>query len=320
MDSTLDEPKLKSPKTAKEQVEILKSRGMIIEDEEFAMNMLRLVNYYRLRAYWISLQNRATDQFAPGTTFNQVFYLYEFDRKLRKLTAGLLELIEISFRTGIAYLMSNLHGQLFYLDESYFEDKLVHEKFITVMNKSIEDARNGNELFVIHHDAKYDHKLPVWAAVELMTFTTLSRFYTNLKPDYRRDIALSCFGIPPLYLQSWIKSLSHIRNICAHYGRIYNKSLKSHSIMLFPKDKSDIRNGTFFATLYVSGILCPQAEERTSFRDDLERLVAQYQGFIELKRIGFSQEWKEILSDRVAHRRFDIDNQRIQYLSASTTQ
>lgn len=44
---------IKEAKSFKEQIEILKSRNIIIENDDFVINILKRVNYYRLRAYML---------------------------------------------------------------------------------------------------------------------------------------------------------------------------------------------------------------------------------------------------------------------------
>ncbi|UOF90092.1 Abi family protein [Fodinisporobacter ferrooxydans] len=75
---------LKPPATFEEQIQILKSRGLIIEDEDFAIRTLKKINYYRLSAYGLSLKQN--DQYQPGVTFNQIYALYEFDHLFSKNT------------------------------------------------------------------------------------------------------------------------------------------------------------------------------------------------------------------------------------------
>lgn len=46
-------------KTYDEQLDILKRRGMIIEDEDYALKVLKSENYYRLSGYWLTMLVRA---------------------------------------------------------------------------------------------------------------------------------------------------------------------------------------------------------------------------------------------------------------------
>ncbi|MCK4554461.1 Abi family protein [Candidatus Parcubacteria bacterium] len=91
----------KQPKTFNEQIELIKSRGLIIDDEERLKKYLINISYYHLSAYFKSFQH--SDRFKDGTTFEDVINLYEFDKKLRLLLSDVLERIEKSFKCSVIY-------------------------------------------------------------------------------------------------------------------------------------------------------------------------------------------------------------------------
>ena len=63
------------------QIELLEGRGLTIANKEYAIKVLANVNYYRFSAYSLTL--RTNDQFAVGTTFEDICRLYNFDLRLR---------------------------------------------------------------------------------------------------------------------------------------------------------------------------------------------------------------------------------------------
>ena len=79
----------KPPMTYQEQIELLVSRGMLIDNYSRARHYLSHLNYYRLAAYWLPFeQDHATHNFKPGTTFDKVIEHYIFDRELRLLVSA----------------------------------------------------------------------------------------------------------------------------------------------------------------------------------------------------------------------------------------
>ena len=66
--------------------------------------------------------------------------------------------------------------------------------------------------------------MPIYALVEVFSFGTLSKFYKNMKNGDKKIVAKS-FGVGYTYLESWLESIVYVRNICAHYGRLYNAKL-----------------------------------------------------------------------------------------------
>src|SRR5437588_12858385 len=104
LDPEKDKAKVKPPTTYKEQVELVKSRNLHIESSENAEKVLHRINYYRLTAYGLTLKDPLNkDKYINGSSFNKMLSLYEFDRRLRLSLLGLLETIEVAFRTHISY-------------------------------------------------------------------------------------------------------------------------------------------------------------------------------------------------------------------------
>ena len=70
-------------KTIDEQIEILRSRGLIIEDETEAKDFLFRNNYYRISGYSLTL--RKNDVFAKSATFRNIEDIYHFDHEFRHI-------------------------------------------------------------------------------------------------------------------------------------------------------------------------------------------------------------------------------------------
>ena len=95
----MDDLFTKPPTTFEEQLSILESRNLIVEDEEFALSVLRRLNYYRFTGYLLPF--KTDNKYVDGTTFGRVYNIYEFYRRLRGLLIGMLEGIEVRFRTQL---------------------------------------------------------------------------------------------------------------------------------------------------------------------------------------------------------------------------
>jgi abortive infection bacteriophage resistance protein len=95
---------LKLPKTIEEQIALLDERGIGIDDYDQLRDTLINNNYYRLMGYMFQFKIDE-ESYTKGIKFSQIFGIYNFDKSLRQLISPLLEIIEISFRTKIAYFM-----------------------------------------------------------------------------------------------------------------------------------------------------------------------------------------------------------------------
>lgn len=280
-------PSVKRPTTFEEQVEILKSRGLVISDFDFAIRTLQRINYYRLSAYTLSLKKN--DQFYPNITFEHVIALYEFDRRFRYLIMEMVEQVEIAFRTHISYHIAHTYGPLGHLEPEHFRN---HDLFLAELEKEISRSQ---ETFIKHHFEKYEGKIPVWVAIEILSFGSISKLFSNMKNIDKNQIAKRNYRVPAIYLVSWLKCLSYIRNICAHYGRLYNRSLTSKPRLDRKSKKLGIDRDKIFSHVYILKELIPDRGKWADFITRLEALLTEYKEVVQLDRIGFPEDWEAIL-------------------------
>lgn len=238
---------LKERKTFEEQLDILKDRNVIIEDEEEALHTLSKINYYRLSAYGLTLKKKDKNVYNYGVTFNQIKRIYDFDKRLRELFLYYLETVEIEFRTKIAYHHAHDFSALGYKKSKHFKSAYYHRLFLEKLEEAIQ--KSSKELFVIHHKSKYKGLFPFWVAIEVTSFGDLSRLYRNLLRETKIKV-IEHLNIPPETVASWLHTLSYIRNICAHYGRLYGKNIVIKPSLSKFKSKN-INNNTVFAIVFI---------------------------------------------------------------------
>lgn len=121
-----------------------------------------------------------------------------------------------------------------------------------------------------------------------------------MKVRDRQKIAREFYGVDEVFLKSWIPFLVYIRNLCAHYARLYDRSLTRWP-RLFKEDRSGISlapRGKIIEALLVCKRICQPPEEWVEFLESLESLIEAYKDHIELERLGFPHEgWKSLLKD-----------------------
>ncbi|MDP9729362.1 MULTISPECIES: Abi family protein [Alicyclobacillus] len=284
---------LKQAKTYEEQLSILKSRELIIEDDGFALNVLKRISYYRLSGYLVEYKE-SEQAYKSGTSFQMIYDTYQFDARLRNILLGILEAIEISFRTKLTYHLAISFGPLGYRNSSNFrtKEKSIHEQMIERIDQEI---KRSSELFKTHYATKYDGKYPIWVASEMMSFATVSKLYSILPRANRNDISRDGYQIDCSFLESWMRCLVQLRNACAHYSRLYNKQL-----VFAPKILDEHRSyvpdsNSLFAAIYVAAFLYEPAAEWDSFVTNLASLVERYESVIDVSKMGFPRDWEERL-------------------------
>lgn len=290
---------LKPFKTFEEQVGILKARGLVIDDETFAAEVLSHVNYYRFSGYAFMRQNKTSvnQSFHSGTTFESIYALYEFDQRLRNIVIKYLEIIEILSRTRIAYYFSQKHqnenNDCHYYPQ-HFIDLKIHEGVINRLNELIE--KNKEVPFVKKHIECYEGRMPLWAAVEILSFSSVSQLYSIMLPDDKVLISKSV-GHTPTYFENWLHVLSVLRNRCAHYGRLYGVTIAPpiQLPMALKQKFPSVINNTLFAATCIMIKLLPNKLVASDFIESLSSLIHEYEGRINLQELSFPINWKTIL-------------------------
>lgn len=233
-------------KTHEEQLLILKDRGLIISDEATVRHILKHHNYYRLSAYRFPLQD-SPDIFNEGTTFEELWGLYCFDRILRGLVSEACKMLEVSVRAHWAYVLGERYGPQAYECLEVFCDLAAVKKRETSARNLIDNLASldkelsrSKEVFVTHH--RFDKKVlrpPIWAISEVMSFGLLSRFYDGIiKASDKKAIAQS-YNLSDDGLRSILQHAVYLRNLCAHHSRLWNRKL-TVNVSLPRKQPSEI--------------------------------------------------------------------------------
>ena len=228
-----------------QQIARLQARGMLVPDLHAAEKALNHIGYYRLSAYWYvmrEIQNGApVDDFKQGAEFETVAALYQFDKKLRLLLLEALESIEIALRVQLVQQLGTVSPWA-HRDPAALDGRFAARHHTHWLQRLNECERRSKDDFVQHFQRKYTSTthLPIWISVEVWEFGLLSKFIEGLK--YADGMALaSIYQLNHIRtLPSWTKSLNLIRNICAHHGRLWNRSID-----IKPTFRGTDQNGPF---------------------------------------------------------------------------
>ena len=283
-----------------EQINILITRGLIINDKKIAEKYLSTINYYRLSAYTLTL--RKDDKFYNDVKFEDVLEIYFFDMELRNALMQLLAAIEISVRAHVSYVHSKTYGPLGYENSRNFHRDSWHKEFIETYNSCIENYAH-NEIFIKHHIDEYGGKYPLWVLVDILTFGTLSKLFSNLRPSTQIEISKTYYNDKPIgFLRNWLHAASILRNLCAHQGRLFNRSI-NFAVSFLREDMKifntyaiplDVANKTLFGYLLNIKKLVPRGEVWEDFNKKFKDLVIKYP-FVLLKHYGFPDNWEDFL-------------------------
>ncbi|PNH21642.1 CAAX protease [Megasphaera hutchinsoni] len=280
------------PISIENQVKNLIDLGLLVEDKTYAKKILGRISYYRLiKAYSITLKKDG--RYISEISFEDILSLYKFDRELRQLIFEIIEHIEVSLRAVITNYFSLKYGNFGYKDLSNVgKYKNRYKEALNDLER--ETKRNRRSPFIKNFKDNYEGgEIPLYAVIEVASFGTLSKMYKNMKNEDKSKIA-KVFHTDYHYFESWIENFAYIRNICAHYGRLYGAKLTKSPKLYKEYLKKNISNNTIFATL-VNLKIVSEEENYKKFYHDLTELIARYEN-IELRHVGFIENWKELLN------------------------
>lgn len=284
--------KQQEPLSVQQQIENLKTLNLIIEDENLAARFLNDVSYFRfIKAYSLGLKPK-NGSYRDGVTFHQLMELYLFNSNFRQLLFPLIERVEINLRCRIANYFCSAYGVLGYKDPGNFTDDTYHAAFLQDVSSEI--FRNKNAPFVKNFLNNYENgSIPFYALVEILSFGTLSKFYKNMKNPDKKQVA-SAYGVGYTYFESWVESIAYVRNLCAHYGRLYNAKLSKTPRLYHQDTGQGAVNNRIFGVLCCLKHLFAKDRYWTEFLNSLEALFKKYP-HVDLSTMGFTENWREIL-------------------------
>ena len=265
----------KKVKTIEEQIEILKTRGMLFEDEEKAKEILKDIGYYRLGFYWFHFQmSRRKHTFRENTLFSTIVKLYYLDSDLRFLLIKALSRIEINLRTQLINIVS-----IYYSDNpTWFADNnIVEEDFIKSFSKIYKDIKKNNPVISKHHKKHIaDSYAPAWKTLEFVTLGSLKKIFDALKDESVKDKIAKEYGIKRLDIfNNYLKAIVDIRNVCSHtrvlYDFNYEDTIKSTSICkILPEERNSL-NAIIKVILYFLATI--SINRSNELKNEIEKLI-----------------------------------------------
>ena len=207
-------------KTIEEQVEILKRKGLIIEDEEETKEILLRENYLFINGYRLLLMNSYSDKtFVKGSTFKELYALFLFDRSMRNIIFKYLLIIENQLKSITSYQLSKKYGyqEKDYLNfKNFTEDRSKIRRVKDLIEKMKRQVRiNGTKHNATLHYIKNYGYVPMWVLVKVLSFGIVCELYSVLKKEDQIEIA-SVFNVSTEYLEDFLPILANYRNLCAH--------------------------------------------------------------------------------------------------------
>ena len=299
----------KNFKNLNEQIEILKFKGLKINDENYAKKVLLRENYFFIMGYRHLFMETGDKHFVKGTTFDELYSLFLFDRSIRNVLFKYILVIENNLKSISSYQLSKKYG---YRERDYLRAK----NFTTNPNKQaqVNDLLkkmkrqikvNGTQHSATQHYVSNYGYIPLWILVKVLSFGIISEMYSILKPEDQKEIA-SIYEIDPEVMIVYLPILANYRNLCAHEDILFeNRTQKIidntiyHKLLHIKTENDEYIQGKndLFALIIIMKQLLNS--------EDFKKMIVEIDGIIQslnyhlssisinkvLNRMGFPNNW-----------------------------
>ena len=303
----------KTFKSLEEQIEIMKSKGLVINDESFCKEVLLRENYFFLNGYRRAfMKNKDKSRFINGTTFEELYSLFLFDRKIRNILFKNILIVENNIKSIISYQLSKKYG---YREKEYlkptnfnysFDNKRQVNDLISKMKRQIKNNAVTHSA-TRHYVTNYGY-IPLWVLVKVLSFGIVVELFSVLKKEDQYDI-VDIYGIELKDFVTYLSIVSNYRNLCAHEDIVYDNRTQKiiddsiyHRKLHIPMMDNEYIYGKndLFALLIILKCLLKD-EEVKSLVLELDSAIKELSNNLKsisigkvLDQMGFPENWKDI--------------------------
>lgn len=250
-------------------------KNLVIEDTDYAKHILAKTSYFSLiTGYKDTFKNPTTGKYMDGTTFEDIYRLYQFDNELRSIFLKYMLIAERSVKSSLAYHFSATYGesQTEYLSLSHYMPTASMQHGIQKL------------LRVFHYQ--------------------LSHMFDYLKASVPIKVCNDFQQIGRKDMHSFLSIMTKHRNVCAHGERFFNYVAKDsitdtliHRKLRIPqKDgRYQVGKNDIFAEVIILKYLL-DGEDFRSFYYELKHCLKYHapgEGILAL--MGFPENWTSII-------------------------
>ena len=298
-----------------EQIEILKNKGLTVNDTEYAKEVLFRENYFFLNGYrHLFMKSQTNKTYVEGATFEELYSLFLFDREFRNILFKNILIIENNLKSIISYQLSLRYGY-------HEKDYLNYKNFTSDPNKAkqVNDVirkmkrqiktNAGSHSATMHYVNSYGY-IPLWVLVKVLSFGLIGELYAILKKE-DKNIISDVYNLDSNTLENYIIMLSNYRNLCAHEDIIFeNKTQRVIDDTKYHRYLNiDITNGEYiygkndvFALIIIMKYMLSD-EEFKNLHYEIKRNIDNLNMNLKsieinkvLDRMGFPLNWEELVN------------------------
>ncbi|MEG0546154.1 MAG: Abi family protein [Oscillospiraceae bacterium] len=292
-------------KTYNEQIELLKSKQLIIQDENLAKNALNDISYF-------ALINGYKNAFKKNDVYDNAYFedilsLFQFDEKLRGVLLKNILIVERKIKSSISYHFSceypNCQTDYLNVNNYQYNDVKNRDSIIKLVSTIQAISKSRNYAYIKHYTENHHSNVPLWVLINAVSFGKVSKIYAFSQQSIQQKVANDFKDVSNAQLKNMLELLTHFRNVCAHNERLYNYktriSLKKTKLFeAFNLSKNDDCN-LFSVVICMKYLL--KEKEFESFFCELESTIqslsfkgSKIETRIILTEMGFPNNWERI--------------------------
>lgn len=300
-------------KNLDEQLEILKYKGLVIQDETFAKKILLRENYFFINGYrypfFISSSNK---KYIEGTSFEELYSLFLFDRAFRNIIFKNLLIIENNLKSITSYQLSKKYGyrEKDYLKNKNFTSKPEKQRQVNDLIKKMKRQIrvNGQQHTATQHYVSNYGYIPMWILVKVLSFGIVSEMFTVLKKEDQQEIC-EIYRITRDEMITYLPILANYRNLCAHEDIVYDNRTQRciddtiyHQMLKIEKENGEYcygKNDLFALIIIMKQVL--DYEDFLNMTLELDRTISNLAYNLKtisinkiMNLMGFPANWTEL--------------------------
>lgn len=210
--------------TINELIDYIKSKGIVVSNEEETKEILKQNNYYVIMGYKdLFIKD---NKYKDNVSFDNIYSLYKFDRELKMLFLNTLLDVENIIKNAIVNQFCSTYG---FKEDNYLNKdnyNMTHTylpKIMGIFKQQIEEKKKNN-VAVEYYINTYNF-VPFWIISKVLSFGLIKDLYNIMKKTDERVIKDSVCHfkdtkIKHLYTQ--LQLMVHKRNNTAHDEIFFN--------------------------------------------------------------------------------------------------
>lgn len=211
--------------TYAQQIAKLYEKQMVIEDEEYAIGLLKKYSYFGLISGYKKPFKSKSGLYKDHVSIDDIYALYTFDDSLRNLLLQYILKIENHIKSLMSYSFCQENGaeQQHYLNATKYNYKSETQEDINELIRRLTAiCQNPVNYSYIAHQKKNHQNIPLWVLMKALTIGTVSKMYSFLPQKIQASISKEFPFVDEGRLVQMLDLVARVRNVCAHNERLYD--------------------------------------------------------------------------------------------------